>query len=411
VRGGRPHLLRRARDESGQVFALFAVVIVALLAMTGFVLDVGHAYWVHRTLQADADAAATAGANELPSIGNAVAYARAYSGSDGNKNARDNLTGVSTTVTTKCLPQAPCNPVNAITVRQQVEVPTFFARVIGIDSISVSAKATACSPCTTRPLDIMLVLDRTGSMCWDHQGRPDPACGDLNNAKDGMRTFLRFMDPSIVKVGLAVLPPAPSMGERCSKPPDLSSYDDRSAPYVIVPLSQDYLVDGSDDLNTSSDLVSTLNCVVGSGGTAYATALEAAQGELDAHGRSNVQDVIIFLSDGAANYGPSYYPDSSPYRMQPCHQGIASAGTIKGRGTLLYTIGYDLDALDGGANTCQDYLGPLEQPEISAYSTLQAMATGADTFYNKPGPGELKTIFTQIASDVSGTRLVDDSTP
>jgi hypothetical protein len=406
VRSGRSHLLRSARGESGQVFALFAVALVALLAMTGFVLDVGHAYFVHRTLQADADAAATAGANELPSIGGAVSTARSFSGSNGGKNARDNVPGVSTTVTTTCLPQAPCNPVNAVTVRQQTEVKTFFARVVGIDSISVSAKATACSPCTTRPLDIMLVLDRTGSMCWDHSGRPDPGCTDLNNAREGMKTFLKFMDPESSRIGLTVLPPAPSMGERCSKPPDLASYDDRSAPYVVTPLSTDYLVDG--DLNPASDLVSTISCVVGNGGTAYATALEAAQAELDTHGRSDVQDVIIFLSDGAANYGPAYYGDTSPYRMQPCRQGVSSAASIKARGTLLYTIGYDLDALDGGANTCQNYLGPLEQPEISAYTTLQEMATGPETFFNKPGPGELKTIFTQIASDVSGTRLVND---
>ena len=305
------------------MLALFAVVLVALLAMTGFVLDVGHAYFVHRTLQADADAAATAAANELPNMGTALSTARAYSGSDGGKNARDNVPGVSTTVTTKCLPQAPCNPVNAVTVRQDAQVKTFFARVVGIDSINVSAKATACSPCSTRPLDIMLVLDRTGSMCWDHSGRPDPACTDLNNAREGMRTFLRFMDPASARIGLAVLPPAPSMGDRCAKPPDLASYDDRSAPYVVSPLQTDYLVDG--ELNPSSDLVATIGCVVGAGGTSYATALEAAQAELDAHGRSNVQDVIIFVSDGAANYGPSYYGNTSPYRMQPCHQGISSA--------------------------------------------------------------------------------------
>jgi Flp pilus assembly protein TadG len=393
-------------DESGQVFALLAVVIVALLAMTGFVLDVGHAYFVHRTLQADADAAATAAANDLPSASAAVATAQRYSGSAGGKNERENVPGVATAVSTKCLPQAPCNPVNAVTVRQSADVTTFFARVVGIDSIHVSAKATACSPCSTRPVDVMLVLDRTGSMCWDHSGRPDPACTDLNNAREGMRTFLRFMDPSSARVGLAVFPPAVSMGERCAKPPDLSSYDDPSAAFVVSPLSTDYLVDG--ELNPSSDLVSTIGCIVGAGGTAYATALEAAQAELDEHGRSDVQDVIIFVSDGAANYGPAYYGNSSPYRMTPCHQGISSASSIKARGTLVYTIGYDLDALDGGANICQDYLGPLEQPEISAYATLQAIATGPDSFYNKPGPGELKTIFTQIASDVSGTRLVDD---
>jgi hypothetical protein len=154
--------------------------------------------------------------------------------------------------------------------------------------------------------------------------------------------------------------------------------------------------------------VSTLSCVVGGGGTSYATALEDAQAALVAQGRPNVQKVIIFLSDGAANYGPAYYGNTSPYRMQPCHQGIASAAAIKAAGTLVYSIGYDLDALDGGANVCQDYTGPLEQPPISAYEALQAIAS-PNGFYNHPGPGDLKTIFTQIASDVTGTRLIDDS--
>ncbi len=395
------------RDESGQVLVLVAIAMVALLGMVGLVLDVGHAYYVHRALQADADAAATAGANELPSAANAVATAQAYSGSPGGKNVRDNIPGVSTTTTTKCLSQAPCNPVNAVVVKEHTDVSTFFARIVGVDSIGVTASATACSPCETRPLDIMLVLDRTGSMCLDHYGRPDPACTDLENAREGMKTFLQFMDPSAVRVGLAVLPPAVDMSDRCAKPPGLSSYDDSSAPYVISPMSTDYAKDGA--LDPSSDLVSTINCVLGAGGTSYATALEAAQAELDAHGRPNVQDVIVFLSDGAANYGPSYYGDTSPYRVQPCHQGISSAAGIKARGTLIYSIGYDLDALDGGANTCQDSWGNLETPSISAYDALSAIATSPHTFYNKPGPGDLKTIFTQVASDVTGTRLIDDS--
>jgi hypothetical protein len=395
------------RDESGQVLVLFAIALVALIGMLGLVIDVGHAYFVHRALQADADAAATAGANELPSAANAVATAQAYGGSAGGKNVRDNIPGVSTNAATQCLTRAPCNPVNAVVVTEHADVQTFFARVLGINSIGVTARATACSPCETRPLDIMLVLDRTGSMCWDHFGRPDPGCTDLENAREGMKTFLQFMDPGTVRVGLAVLPPAVSMSDRCSRPPDLSSYDDNSAPYVISPLSTDFAHDGQ--LDSSSQLVSTIDCVLGGGGTSYATALEAAQAELDAHGRANVQDVIVFLSDGAANYGPSYYGDTSPYRVQPCHQGVSSAGAIKAHGTLVYSIGYDLDALDGGANTCQDSWGNLEAPSISAYDTLRAIATSPDTFYNKPGPGDLKTIFTQIASDVTGTRLIDDS--
>lgn len=401
-RGNRLRI--RARDESGQAFAIVAIALVVLLAMTGLAIDLGHAYYVQRTLQADADAAATAGAMELPDAGAAAATAQRYSGSPGAKNERSNLPLVRTDVSTRCLSRAPCNPVNAIVVKQSVSVKTFFARVVGVDSLAVSARATACSPCATRPIDVMLVLDRTGSMCWDHWGTPDPACSDLNNARIGIETFLRFMDPTQVSVGLAVFPPA--TGSPCAKAPELSSYDSPSAAYVIVPLSTDYVVGG--ELNRSSNLVSTLGCQTGGGATAYATAIERAQAELDANGRPEVQDVIIFLSDGAANYGPKYYGDDSPYRRQPCRQGLASAAAAKARGTLVYTIGYDLDALDGGANVCESALGGLEQPGISAHEALRSMAFAPEAFYNKPGPGELKTIFTQIASEVSGTRLIDN---
>ncbi len=401
-RGSPSRLHRAARDESGQVFALVAITLVVLLGMAGLVVDLGHAWYVKRSLQSSADAAATAGALELPDATAATSIAHRYGGSRGAKNERSNLPPVATAVSTACLKRAPCNPVNAVVVRQSTTVRTFFARVFGIDSMQVGARATACSPCAARPLDVMIVLDRTGSMCWDHVGVPDPACTDLNNARTGIQTFLRFMDPALVHVGLAVFPP----GAACSKPAEFSNYDSPSAAYVVAPLSTDYLVGG--ELNGSSSLVSTLACVVGGGGTSYATALQVSQAELDAHGRSDVQDVIIFLSDGAANYGPAYYGDLSPQRLQPCHQGISTASGIKARGTLLYTIGYDLDALGGGANTCQNFRGEPEQPAISAYETLRQIATGPEAFYNKPGPGELKTIFTQIASEISGTRLVDD---
>jgi hypothetical protein len=133
--------------------------------------------------------------------------------------------------------------------------------------------------------------------------------------------------------------------------------------------------------------VSTINCQKGGGRTAYANALEEAQKELDLHGRSDVQDIVVFLSDGAANIGPTYYSTSSPYRKQPCHQGVWSAAPIKAKGTIVYSIGYDLDALNGGANTCETWDGRNESPAITAYEALQQIASGPNQFYNKPSPG------------------------
>jgi Putative Flp pilus-assembly TadE/G-like/von Willebrand factor type A domain len=395
-------------DERGQVFVFVALAMAVLIAFVGLAIDVGYAYYTSRALQASADAAALAGAQDLPDTDQASAVARAYAGGDGGKNARANIPGVQTDVSTRCLKSAPgCQPANAIVVTQSATVPTIFARVVGIDSFTVHSRATACSPCAARALDIMLVLDRTGSMCQDHNGRADPACTDLNNAREGMKTFLGYLDPQIDRVGLAAFPPARSTSQRCATP-QTADYDTASNPYVLVPLSSDYSKDGA--LNSSSDLVSTIQCMKANGRTSYATAVEKAQAELDKDGRPDVQDVVIVLSDGAANLGPSYYPAGSPYLTQPCHQGVTSAQEIARRGSLVYTIGYDLNAQGGDANVCTNTNGNNERPAITAYAALQEMASDPGNFYNKPTPGQLTTIFTRIAADISrpAARLIPD---
>jgi Flp pilus assembly protein TadG len=394
-------------SERGQVIVIVALFMVVLLGAAGLVIDVGRAYYVQRALQASTDAAALAAASELPDASAARAAGQEYGGAAGAKNARFNVPGVRTTVTAKCVAVSPCNPVNAVVVEQVANVQTLFARVVGIDEFDVHARATACSPCSSRPLDVMLVLDRTGSMCMTHSGTSDPSCSDLNNAREGLKAFLRAMDPTLDYVGLAVFPPARNLSSRCSTPTSSSNYayDLASAPYVIAGLSSDYK--SGNNLNASSQLVSTIECVRGAGSTSYATAIEKAQGELDAHGRADVQDIIVFFSDGAANYGPSYYGNSSPYRRQPCHQGISSAGTVKSRGTIIYSIGYDLNALDGGANICESYTGANESPAITAYAALQAIASSPETFYNQPGPGDVDQIYAAIAGDLTGSRLLE----
>ena len=59
-RNVRPH------EERGQVIVLVVVMLVVLLGFAALVIDVGYAYYAHRQLQASADAAALAGAQELP---------------------------------------------------------------------------------------------------------------------------------------------------------------------------------------------------------------------------------------------------------------------------------------------------------------------------------------------------------
>ena len=396
-----------AHDEEGQTIVIAVFFMIVLLGFCALTLDIGHAYLTKRRLQAATDAAALAGAQALPDVTQASALASAYGPS--GANVPGDGRAVHMDFTTKCLASVPgCSPANAVVVRATAEVPMVFGGLFGVSNLTVHATATACSPCGEKPLDVMLVLDRTGSMCTDSNGNPDPACTDLNNAREGMKTFLELLDPSIDHVGLAVLPPPTSIATRCAKPPDSTSYDSTASPYVIVPLASDYLVNGR--LNASSNLVSTIDCVQANGWTAYANALEAAQAELVADGRPGTTKVIIFLSDGAANTGPLYYPATSPYLTQPCHQGIASAQAITARGTTVFSIGYDLghDRCQGETKATQ--ARAPEQPPITAAQALPQIASSPSDFYNKPTPGQLNTIFTSIASDIlQGTsRLVDD---
>jgi hypothetical protein len=426
---------RKVRDESGQVLILMAATMIVLLGIVGFALDVGHAYLVQRQLQAATDASALAGALDLPNSAVAIQTARNYGPEPGKTNSprsNDNATFEPNYPQTKCVHAivtgCPANgQVNTITVKTTSVVKTIFARVLGFNSFTVKATATACSPCSVKPLDIMLVLDRTGSMCQFSNGSNDPACTDLANARQGMKTFLQLMNPTFHHVGLTVLPPATNVGQRCGAVPSSNNYNYNlaTAAYTVVPLSSDY-ASPPGTLNGTSSLVSTINCIQGGGRTAYAKAIDQAQAQLESGGRPGVQRVIILLSDGAANTGDTTLPNNSPYKTQPCHQGITSSETAQAKGTTVYTIGYDLNGAGTDYEQCHpsSWTGPgqnpLESPPITSWAAMggdsgaplffPGIASSYDTFYNKPDPGQLNTIFTRIAADIFRTaQLIDDS--
>jgi Flp pilus assembly protein TadG len=474
----------RTRDESGQVLVLTALFLVMMLTMVAFVVDIGKAYLVQRQLQASVDAAALAGAQHLPDPTDATNVATQYGPGTGGKNAVQTGHAVNTTVTMRCVQSAPgCNVggalYNALNVRASTDVSMSFARVIGIDKLTVRASATACSPCSAKPLDIMLVIDRTGSMCRTGSGGYErPLCPDLKNAKDGMKTFLSLMDPTIDKVGLALTPPVldASWISSCPSPNGYLPWNSTPNPnvpsghparnfngrfyaiaaywpswipdplgstpahYTVAPLEQNYLVRSGTSwiLNPSSNLVQRIDCAGAEGSTTYALAIEEAQRQLDRNGDGNVQDVIVFLGDGAANSSSMNVPtghwtNNPSNQARPCGTAVESAQRSKDRGTIVFTIGYDLNGegtdyercLRPDANGRQQASIPANYEACgtwgcTAYDAIRAMATDPDGpgtdppfFYNKPNPGQLNTIFTRIAADLQrpAARLIDDDTP
>ncbi len=419
------------RVTSGQTLPLVVVFMFTILVFAGLVIDLGNAYRVQQALQASTDASAAAGAGQLtmsypPIAANAISAAQSYGSESGGKNP---ITGVpvanvTQTVTATCVTQGQftCTYPNTVTVNETANVPTYLLKLLGFTTISLSAHAQACSPCGEVPLDIMLVLDRTGSMASDSK---------LANLKTGVLTgFLPGLDPTADYVGLAVLPPDMNgTSDICnaeageSYPPTNygnTPYTDSTPSYLIVPLSNNYMTT-SGTLITSSPLVSDVNCMKAGGQTGYASAMEAADAELIKDGRTGVQKIMVVLSDGAANEGQSCQdvktvvkgktvttPDSDPHCMQPCQTAVNDATAYKGAAgsakVLVYTILYG-DQSSGTA--CQTYQQNDESPAISSITAMQEMASPGD-YYADPIPSNLTTIFQQIASDIAAgsSRLV-----
>ena len=387
----------RWTETKGQTLPLIVVFMLLLMVVCGMVLDIGNAYRVKTALQASADAAAAAGAGQLPNTGSALSTVQQYGSETGGKNPVRGSGNVTITGVANCVTSAKfCNPANTVQVTESTSVPTAFLRVIGIDTIPITVHSQACSPCGAKPLDIMVVLDRTGSM----EG------SKLQSATDGIKAFLSTMDTGLDNVGLAVLPPATNTSTACATPQS-SNYNSVNAAYVVVPLSNTYgtMNNGNITLNNNSTLMKTINCVQAGGETAYATALDQAQAELNKDGRPGVQQVIIILSDGAANTGPGYLSANSPYRATPCHQAINSAAASKASKVLMYSIAYDIGG--AGNDYCYNDNGNLEVPNIKAAATLQQIASPSN-YYAQPQPAQLTTIFLAISADLAaGTARIN----
>jgi Flp pilus assembly protein TadG len=414
------------------------LMMVVLLGFAALVVDVGYAYYAHRSLQSSADAAALAGSQALPDAAAAAAVARQYSSSAGNKNSKSNINNVTTTVTTKCVVSlggcVPGTSSNAVVVLEMAPTKTFFAGLLGIPAFTIKAKATAAMRGgTPKPAHVMIVLDRTGSM--------GSACTiggtKLDCAKGGLNAFLGAMDPAYDQVGLVAF--APHNGGLCNTPKTTngapSDYDAYPNNYLFVPLSTNYKTSATSPLVASSPLVSTINCIKAGGTTVFAAAIDKARTTLAASHDPEAQDVIIFMTDGEANYGACATPNASgvcsnntsTYRTKPCGQAVASARAASDTGVWVFGIAYDTPGAGclgwkatgtgiGGASCATkagiQFVCP-ESPAITADAALRAISYDplnptTPRFYSSPNPGSLTALFKSVAAELTEGRLLDD---
>ena len=201
-------IVRFFRDQSAQMLPIMALMVVAFMSIAAFSISIGSTYVQQHELQAAANAAALAGAQQLPSASAATAAAN-YSSASGDHNSNSYLPGVTmasgypklecltTLVNLGVACVSPTNA-NAIQVQQQLTVPILFGGLFGGKATTtLTATATASargSGAAVEPYNVAIIVDGTGSMSSTDS---DSLCSStrMTCALQGVRVLLQALSP------------------------------------------------------------------------------------------------------------------------------------------------------------------------------------------------------------------------
>ena len=253
---------RSGRRERGQILVLFELVMIMILGFAAMVVDLGVLRNNRQILVNTLDAAAMAGASMLPvdnaQPGHTVAEVEALIDANIQKNypgltgytigyrcliradavtglpmisqdlpgqcdphhslgrtppvyaVASDFTGAGKGRVSACDPKPPNNDrCNVVVVTGSSTTDYKLAPVLGVSSgstgtiVAAACKGTMCGESTVVPVDLVIILDRTGSM----SGNDSSGHNKIQSLKDAANSILGVYDPAKQRVALALTGP------------------------------------------------------------------------------------------------------------------------------------------------------------------------------------------------------------
>jgi Flp pilus assembly protein TadG len=287
------------RRESGVVllFTTLALLLV-VIPVVGLSIDAGVAYAVKGRLQTAVDGAALAAGRSLSrglDLASQRGSATQMATNVFHANFTDRWLGASNPSIAVSFPAAPPKT-TIIHVEASVEAPTYFMRILGVNSLTVRSMAEA----TRRDVNIMLVLDRSGSLAQSN------SCGPLRTAATSfVQTFVDGRD----RVGMITFG---------------TTYN------VDFPPAFDFLSRSGTNLVT---MINNINCV---GGTNAAAPYWLAYQQLVAINEPGTLNVILFFTDGQPN--SLHMPALQVKTNSPCLDHSDKNGVVAPAGTQVWGV-------------------------------------------------------------------------
>lgn len=284
-----------------------------------------------------------------------------------------------------------------------------------LTALTALSSTSNLSDTATTPLDIVLVLDASGSM--------DDPMGDGDDTKriDALKSAANSFIDEIAKQNATVKDAAKQhqvaivkfAGDKTDKVGNDTYYDGRNW-YNYSQVMKTLALCTND---TKGDFSSQVNAIKPAGATNAAAGLELAKGQ--ASGRSDAKKVVIFFTDGT----PTEYSDFEP---AVASSAVGHAKVMKDAGAAVYSIGifqgaYPAKYPDGqGVSNENKFMHAVSSNYPSAtYSYESASwwsgeyiwnfgdrAKGSDgkdaTFYKSAtNADELKHVFDDISKEIS----------
>lgn len=414
------------RDRTGATVVLFGFMAVGLMGTAGLTIDVGQVFVAKRNFAAATEAAALAGAYALSQSNATQATVQAAITAWNTAHPPSKVTitntnvGVSCDTATSNLPSCNGTSPNVAQVTQTATVSTHFMSAFGIPSITLTSTASASKAGgTSIPLNVMFVLDATGSMNSADSGCTVPGIAHPTRfqcADYSMQSILKLMPTSMDKVGLMIFPGMASQysptSHPCANQPSSTPYLAANIKYQIGTTLDATYNNGSGALVNTSPLIQAIGngtsltgCVTAKGGEGSYGAEVLAKAQAALPVVAGTKNVIIFLSDGDFNASSSQLSNQTTKTTKQCDQAITAAQAATNAGTTVYAVAY-------GAPTSGCSSGDTHNP----CTTMQAIASNSTKFYSTNSScritgsantiGSLPSQFQEIATSLTKPRLV-----
>lgn len=244
------NIIRRFRlDEAGFIAPIMGLMAVPLLGITGAAIDFGRAVSQKFELQQELDAATVATCTR--GSRDAEEVVRAYMNNSVTRMGKSLFDPTQSTATAGTTPghltvhltDADFDPqTNVISPRVTTQVNTTILKLVGIDRFDVEVSSAVA--CGAKRLELALMLDTTGSMCWNdpygygqstscNANRRDNKLTDMKDAVyDVLDMFKSNMEAGATKIGIvpfseSVRPPASVMDQVRNYPSHSKQFRDR----------------------------------------------------------------------------------------------------------------------------------------------------------------------------------------